>query len=50
MTMHKYTRETILSFICAKCHMWWSYATTDYIPKEQACPHCGFKAKIEEKR
>ena len=45
---HKFTTETIHSYVCSKCSVWWSFASSEsYTPKEMTCPHCGKRDKTE---
>ena len=45
---HKFTTETIHNYVCSKCSVWWSFATSEsYTPKEMTCPHCGKRDKTE---
>lgn len=44
---HTYLIEILYHFKCYRCTKWWSigdYKIQEYI----TCPHCGFKAELEE--
>ncbi len=54
MKDHEYTWEIIYHFNCGECMNWWSYASTQELPKLEkitrlSCPHCGYRTKVKLK-